>query len=977
MRKLLSVLITTALLTTLLPTFSANAVPPPPPPPPLTDMPFIASAHNHTLLLSHGGTFTAWGNNSHGQVGLPASSAVYEPNYIDFPIGLIQVSAGAYHSIALDENGNVWSWGSNEFGQLGRTVANTHVPAMINGLSDIIQISAGEFHNIALDGSGDVWAWGRNDFYQLGNTGGQNAVPQQVAGLSNITQIATQFNHNLAIQGSDTIFAWGNNSFGQLGENSSQGTNSATPLEVPNPTGDSVLSIDAGRDHSLMLLEMVNANTTFGWGSNMEYQLGRDDGLPWTYEPIPMFWYSLGNWNIDWLLELGHTMNDIMEMIWNDRGSVDYIWAGEFRTLIRDEDDRTFYTGTGWFFDNETTVHGVDLSADVLTTLTPRWVEYGFVAALGLNHTVALTFQSVNLWGGNEYGQMLTTPTNNQISPTVNYFIEISPIGESVTADEAREMEFTGTLNFIEFTTSNLQPQDFTLHSAWNAGITEVTHINSREFTFEIEPSDVPSPVLTIVQVLDLIIFPEVITTNIMVSRSEWLTVNNFIYRDMFIFSFIHEEDAPPNQITPSDIEFVHGDEDGTEFYIGFRNGRNPNFPLSGPPADVLFGNTPFYTHDTFSLDSDTPLGLHFWGLPDGVTIESVTFESPSSATVTLSGNSTGAFVENITLFVAYIFSTDKNSIDTTDTVGDFPLTSIRQINGRLNMTFTERVAMPIAEPNGGTFTGSQVVALTTETSSATIFFTTDGTVPTITSTEYLAPFALTETTTVRAFAVANGMADSAVLEVRFTRQTGGGSNFSVDTSPLNPNGNDGSTPWENSFVDVSSYDWFYNYVGFAYRNNLMQGVSATEFAPNSPTTRAMFVTVLWRLAGEPTANADNQFADVASETWYSQAIAWAAENGIVLGISETEFAPHVNITREQMAAVIYRSLNVLGFDGAVTQMYFIFEDADEISSFARNAIQTLANMSVMQGNADGTFNPQGLATRAEVAAVMARLSDD
>ena len=181
---------------------------------------------------------------------------------------------------------------------------------------------------------------------------------------------------------------------------------------------------------------------------------------------------------------------------------------------------------------------------------------------------------------------------------------------------------------------------------------------------------------------------------------------------------------------------------------------------------------------------------------------------------------------------------------------------------------------------------------------------------------------------------------------------------------------------WQNPFVDVNNNDWFYNYVRYVFTNNLMQGVSPTEFVPNAPTTRAMFVTVLHRLAGSSTANGESQFVDVASGTWYNEAVAWAAANGIVLGVSETEFAPHLEITREQMAAMVYRGLHIFAPNSFATQMHFIFEDADEISPFANNAIQTLANMGIMQGNSDGTFNPQGLATRAEVAAVLQRISN-
>jgi len=282
-------------------------------------------------------------------------------------------------------------------------------------------------------------------------------------------------------------------------------------------------------------------------------------------------------------------------------------------------------------------------------------------------------------------------------------------------------------------------------------------------------------------------------------------------------------------------------------------------------------------------------------------------------------------------------------------------------------------VATPTATPANRTFTNSVNVTLSTETDGATIHFTTDGSEPTTTSTPFTAPIALTATTTIRAIAVADGMEDSEELYVRFTRQTGGGNIGDIDTTPIgSPNGNDDPTPWEeNPFADVSSNDWFYNYVRFAYINDLMQGISATQFAPNSPTTRAMAVTILWRLAGEPTANVDNQFTDVAIGTWYATAVSWAAENGIVLGVSETKFAPNAEITREQMATILWR------FEGSLNaDVTLQFSDTETVSYWAVNAVSWAVDNEILRLRANETIAPQALATRAEIAFAMARIAD-
>jgi len=175
----------------------------------------------------------------------------------------------------------------------------------------------------------------------------------------------------------------------------------------------------------------------------------------------------------------------------------------------------------------------------------------------------------------------------------------------------------------------------------------------------------------------------------------------------------------------------------------------------------------------------------------------------------------------------------------------------------------------------------------------------------------------------------------------------------------------------ENPFTDVRENDWFYNYVEYVFTNDLMQGVSPTEFAPNSPTTRAMAVTILWRLAGEPTANVQNGFYDVAAGTWYTTAVQWAAENGVVLGIGENLFAPHVEITREQMATILWRYSNSPNADGILS-----LADTETISYWAVNAVTWAVENDVLRLRANEIIAPQALATRAEIAFAITRISN-
>lgn len=179
---------------------------------------------------------------------------------------------------------------------------------------------------------------------------------------------------------------------------------------------------------------------------------------------------------------------------------------------------------------------------------------------------------------------------------------------------------------------------------------------------------------------------------------------------------------------------------------------------------------------------------------------------------------------------------------------------------------------------------------------------------------------------------------------------------------------------WANPFVDVSENEWFYGAVEYAAKNGLMNGVSDNEFAPNGALTRAMFVTVLYRMENEPeTANA--AFTDVVSGSWYEKAVAWAYAGGLVTGVSETEFAPEDTITREQMAAILYRYAKFKGMDVSV-RGETSYTDKDAISDYAADAVIWAATKAVMSGNADGSFAPSDNATRAEAAAVFMRIQE-
>ena len=178
------------------------------------------------------------------------------------------------------------------------------------------------------------------------------------------------------------------------------------------------------------------------------------------------------------------------------------------------------------------------------------------------------------------------------------------------------------------------------------------------------------------------------------------------------------------------------------------------------------------------------------------------------------------------------------------------------------------------------------------------------------------------------------------------------------------------------SFSDVSSSDWFYEYVFAVYERGLMQGVTETSFAPGGTVTRAMAATILYRLAGEPDMPDSNwgyPYADVDPASWYATAVYWARLNGIVNGTGDDTFSPDSPVTREQLAAMLYRYAEHAGLDTGDGGGLSGFSDSADISSWARAAAAWAAENGIVTGTDGGRFDPQGRATRAQLAAIICR----
>lgn len=177
-------------------------------------------------------------------------------------------------------------------------------------------------------------------------------------------------------------------------------------------------------------------------------------------------------------------------------------------------------------------------------------------------------------------------------------------------------------------------------------------------------------------------------------------------------------------------------------------------------------------------------------------------------------------------------------------------------------------------------------------------------------------------------------------------------------------------------FTDVREADWFYDDVVYAYENGLFSGTSDTTFSPNASMTRAMLVTVLYRLEGQPTVSGRSGFSDVKLNSYYEDAVTWAADNGIVNGTGTTTFSPNANVTREQMAAILYRYAQYKQYGTTASAGLNGFSDAAKVSTYAKAPLSWAVAEKLVNGS-EGRLLPTGNATRAQVAAILHRFVEN
>lgn len=176
-------------------------------------------------------------------------------------------------------------------------------------------------------------------------------------------------------------------------------------------------------------------------------------------------------------------------------------------------------------------------------------------------------------------------------------------------------------------------------------------------------------------------------------------------------------------------------------------------------------------------------------------------------------------------------------------------------------------------------------------------------------------------------------------------------------------------------FEDVSYKAWYRDAVAYVYENHLLKGTSDTMFSPNLPMTRGMTVTALYRLEGSPEVSMDNPFEDVNQDQGYMEAILWASSVGIANGAGDHLFLPEEQVTREQIVVFLFRYAAGKGVDVTARGDLSVYEDEEEISIYAKDAMSWAAACHIVEGDADNKLNPGTAATRVDAAVMLMQLS--
>lgn len=309
--------------------------------------------------------------------------------------------------------------------------------------------------------------------------------------------------------------------------------------------------------------------------------------------------------------------------------------------------------------------------------------------------------------------------------------------------------------------------------------------------------------------------------------------------------------------------------------------------------------------------------------------------------------------------------------------------TDIASVSFAITEISTPKVTPIIASLSSSTVAAGTKVTLSNGTPEAVIYYTLNGSTPSSASTPYTsAGITISVTTTLKAIAVREGYEDSDVLTRTYTVETDNGGGNSGGGGGNGGGGNSGGggggvggivPPTAPRYSDVSTQNWFYDAVEFVSEKGLMSGTGLNEFSPTITTNRAMMVTMLYRLENQPAVTGSSPFSDVETGQWYTDAVIWAAENGVVSGYANGTYGWNDPVTREQAVTILYRYAKSKNLNVSAQGDLSVYTDIDDISDWAHDAMEWATSAEIIQGRTATTIVPQGVSSRAEIATIFKR----
>lgn len=288
---------------------------------------------------------------------------------------------------------------------------------------------------------------------------------------------------------------------------------------------------------------------------------------------------------------------------------------------------------------------------------------------------------------------------------------------------------------------------------------------------------------------------------------------------------------------------------------------------------------------------------------------------------------------------------------------------TVRDASGETVLSIEDGVVTTYAAGVSGAVAGdTKVLALSGGPYDLSIFGTDEGTMD-VSFTAYSSTGRILKQSSYQSLPLTDG----SYYEANLTLE-----NTSAPSFTLSEDENAGGD--EFPFTDVPTSAWFYDSVRNVYENCIMNGVSPTLFQPNGTMSRAMVATVLWRLEGEPEMDDTSVFTDVPRGQWYTQAIAWAYEQGIITGYGGGRFGPQDNVTRQQLAAMLFRYAKTMDLDGGERASLSAYRDQGQVADWAREAFAWAVAKGHINGTSPTTLSPTGTATRAQCAAILTRM---